>query len=161
MGSRRAGLDQIDRKILNSLQKNCRVTNEQLAELVGTSAPTCLRRVRSLRKKGYIEREIALVDPRKVGPNLIAVTEVRMTGSAVRSRDKVIRLIKDIPEIIICYVVTGNRDFVLISNLTDMQDFEETIGETLAGIPEIQSIKSYFAVSCIKFAPILLFDEDR
>lgn len=161
MGARRAGLDQIDRKILNCLQTNCRVTNDELAKLVGTSAPTCLRRVRSLRNAGYIEREIALVDPEKVGPNLIAISEIRLSGTGIHIREKVIRIIRKIPEITLCYIVTGSRDFIVISFLTDMDDFDRTIGNALGSVPEIVSINSYFATKCVKFSPILLFDEDR
>lgn len=161
MATRRAGLDQIDRKILNCLQRNCRITNEELAKLVGTSAPTCLRRVRMLRNAGYIEREIALVDPEKVGPNLIAISEVRLMGTGIHVRDKVIKIIKDTPEIILCYIVTGNRDFIIISFLTDMDDFEQKVGLSLESIPEIVSINTYFAMRCVKFSPMLIFDEDR
>ncbi|MER8499401.1 Lrp/AsnC family transcriptional regulator [Mesorhizobium sp. M1142] len=161
MSTRRADLDQIDRKILNRLQRDSTVTNAKLAADVGTSAASCLRRVRRLRETGYIEREIALVNPDKVGPRLVTITEVRLNSIDRRSRDEAIRLIKNIPEVIICYNVTGSRDLLLVSVFTDMADFERTITEPLSTVPQIQSINSYFAIKTVKFEPIIQFDETR
>jgi Lrp/AsnC family leucine-responsive transcriptional regulator len=161
MSTRRADLDQIDRKILNRLQRNSRITNAELAAKVGTSAASCLRRVRRLRETGYIDREIALVNPDKVGPRLVTITEVRLNSSDRRSRDEAIRLIKNIPEVIICYNVTGNKDLLFVSVFTDMSDFERTISEPLSTVPQIQSINSYFAIKTVKFEPTIHFDETR
>lgn len=161
MSTRRAGLDQIDRKILNRLQRNSRITNEDLAKEVGTSAASCLRRVRRLREGGYIEREIVLVNPDKVGSRLVSITEARLNSFDRRSRDEAIRLIKSIPEVIICYNVTGSRDLLFISVFTDMEDFESTIAEPLSIVPQIQSINSYFAIKTVKFEPYINFDETR
>jgi len=154
-------LDQIDRKILNRMQSNCRITNADLAADVGTSAPSCMRRVRRLRTEGFIEREIALVNPEKVGSTLISISEVRLNNHERQARDKAIRHIKGIPEVTICLNVTGDRDLMFMAMLTDMEDFAEKITEPLAGIPEIVSINSYFAIKTIKFEPVLHFDETR
>jgi len=161
MSTRRADLDQIDRKILNRLQRDSRVTNADLAAEVGTSAASCLRRVRRLRETGYIEREIVLVNPDKVGPRLVTITEARLNGLDRKGRDEAIRLIKNIPEVIILYNVTGSRDLLFISVFTDMADFERTIAEPLSVVPQIQSINSYFAIKTVKFEPHIQFDETR
>ena len=159
VGTRRAGLDQVDRKILNCLQRNSRITNKELSERAGTSAPSCLRRVRRLRAEGYIEREIALVNPDKAGTHLVAISEVRLSGHNPQARDRAIQIIREIPEVILCYNVTGDRDLLFIAVLADMADFEETITEPLASVPEIHSINSYFAIKRIKFSPMWHFDE--
>jgi Lrp/AsnC family leucine-responsive transcriptional regulator len=161
MTGRRADLDQIDRKILNQLQQNCRLTNADLADLVGSSAPSCLRRARRLRKLGYIDREIALVNLNKAGSSLTAISEVRLNNHDRRARDEAIRLIRDIPEVTICYNVTGERDLVFIAVLSDMADFEAKITEPLSATPVIKSINSYFAIKNIKFQPFIHFDENR
>jgi Lrp/AsnC family leucine-responsive transcriptional regulator len=161
MTGRRADLDQIDRKILNELQRDSRLTNARLAELAGTSAPSCLRRVRRLREEGYIEREIALVNLEKVGSSLVSISEVRLNNHDRRARDEAIRLIRAIPEVIICYNVTGERDLVFIAVLTDMADFEAKITEPLGGTPVIKSINSYFAIKTVKFQPFVNFSEGR
>ncbi|MFD2207550.1 Lrp/AsnC family transcriptional regulator [Kiloniella antarctica] len=161
MTSRRADLDQVDRKILNILQNNCKITNVELAEMAATSAPSCLRRVKRLRDEGYIEREVALVNPEKVGASLVAISEVRLTGHNLQAREKAIQTIRNIPEVTQCYNVTGDKDLLFIAILTDMADFEETITEPLAAIPEIRSINSYFAIKRVKFAPMIHFDEER
>ena len=154
-------LDQIDRKILNRLQKNSRIANVELAAEVGTSEASCLRRVRKLREGGYIEREIAIVNPEKAGSRLVTITEARLNSFDRRSRDEAIRLIKNIPEVIICYNVTGSRDLLFISVFTDMADFERVIAEPLSTVPQIQSINSYFAIKTVKFEPFIHFDEGR
>lgn len=161
MNGRRANLDQIDRKILNQLQRNCQLTNDQLAEIVGTSAPSCLRRARRLRQEGYIEGEIALVNLDKVGSGLTSISEVRLNNHDRKARDEAIRLIRDIPEVIVCYNVTGERDLMFVAVLTDMADFEAKITEPLSVTPVIKSINSYFVIKRIKFEPFVHFDEDR
>ena len=161
MMGRRAGLDQIDRKILNRLQQNCRITNANLANEVGTSPPSCLRRTRRLREEGFIEREIALVNLSKADSCLTAISEVRLNNHDRRGRDEAIRLICAIPEVIVCYNVTGDRDLMFISILTDMSDFEAKITEPLASVKVIQSINSYFAIKTVKFQPLIHFDEAR
>lgn len=161
MTERRANLDQIDRKILNQLQKDCRLTNVELAEIAGTSAPSCLRRVRRLKELGYIDREIALVNLDKIGGSLISISEVRLNNHDRRARDEAIRLIRDIPEVTICYNVTGERDLVFVALLTDMADFEAKITEPLSSTPVIKSINSYFAIKTIKFQPFVNFNEGR
>lgn len=158
---RRADIDQIDRKILNQLQQNCRLTNDQLAEIVGSSAPSCLRRVRRLRQEGYIEREIALINLDKAGSSLTSISEVRLNNHDRKARDEAMRLILEIPEVIICYNVTGERDLMFVAILTDMADFESKITEPLSGTPVIKSINSYFVIKRIKFEPFVHFDEDR
>jgi len=161
MPTRRADLDQIDRKILNRLQRDSGITNADLAVEVGTSAASSLRRVRRLRESGFIEREIVLVNPEKAGPRLVTITEARLNSVDRRSRDEAIRLIKSIPEVIICYNVTGERDLLFISIFADMADFERTIAEPLSSVPQIRSINSYFAIKTVKFEPRILFDESR
>ena len=161
MTERRADLDQIDRKILNQLQRNSRLTNAELANLVGTSAPSCLRRVRQLRREGYIDREIVLVNFEKAGSSLTSISEVRLNNHDRRARDEAIRLIRDIPEVIICYNVTGDRDLVFIAILSDMAEFESKITEPLSSTPVIKSINSYFVIKNLKFEPFVHFDESR
>lgn len=161
MTARRANFDQIDRKILNNLQQDSRVTFAKLAEKVATSTPSCLRRVKRLREEGVIEKEVAILNPAKVGEHLIAISEVSLRGHNLQGRDKAINFIRDIPEVIICYNVTGERDILFISILTSMADFEAKITEPLAEIPEINSINSYFAIKQIKFSPMWCFDEGR
>lgn len=161
MSTRRGDLDQIDRKILNRLQHDSAITNADLANEVGTSPASCLRRVRRLKDDGYIVREIALVNPDKIGPTLVTITEARLNSIDRRARDEAIRLIRSIPEVIICYNVTGSRDLLFISVFTDMADFERTIAEPLSTVPQIQSINSYFAIKTVKFEPHIIFDESR
>jgi Lrp/AsnC family leucine-responsive transcriptional regulator len=77
-GALRVELDALDRRILNVLQESNQLNSQELAERVHSSAPTCLRRLRRLRKSGVISREAALVDPFKVGRDLIAFVHVVM-----------------------------------------------------------------------------------
>ena len=161
MTDRRSDLDQIDRKILNQLQQNCRLTNDQLADVVGASAPSCLRRVRRLREGGYIDREVTLVNLDKAGSSLTSISEVRLYNHDRKAREEATRMIRDIPEVIVCYNVTGERDLMFIAVLTDMADFEAKITEPLSGTAVIKSITSYFVIKSVKFEPFVHFDESR
>lgn len=161
MAKRRAGLDQTDRKILNVLQRDSSLTFAEVAELAGTTAPTCLRRVKSLKKRGVIQSEISLLNTAKIGDNLTAITEIRLNSHSAQARDRAIKSICDIPEVILCYNVSGNRDILIISQLNDMEDFEEVISEPLSNMQEVQSVNSYFAIKNHKFKPFINFDETR
>lgn len=152
-------LDRIDRKILNALQRDCQISNVDLARKVGTSPPSCLRRTKRLRKMGLIQREIALLDPSKVERKLIAITEISLNVHNSQQRDQVIRRICDAPEVTQCYNITGAKDIIIISYLKDMEDFEAKISERLNSDKHISLINTYFVIKTKKFEPFIYLDE--
>ena len=117
-------MDEFDRRILDALQQDSRRTGEQLAALVGLSPAACLRRAQRLRETGVIEREVAIVAPRAVGRRLTMVVLVTLATEQPDVADEVKRRIRRVPEVMQCYSVTGEADFVLIVTATDMEEYQ-------------------------------------
>ncbi|WP_210396844.1 Lrp/AsnC family transcriptional regulator [Motiliproteus sediminis] len=146
-----AEIDRIDRRILNRLQQNNRISNQALAEAVGLSPPACLRRVRRLREAGYIVSDVALVDPLKVGQRLNIIVEVEMTRDQLDIYDSFVRKMQAAPEVSQCYQVTGEVDFVLVVQVPDMQAYEAFARRDLASDPQLNKFRSLISLRREKF----------
>lgn len=133
-------LDAIDRKILTELQHDGRMTNQQLAERVGLSPSPCLRRVRLLEESGAIERYVALVKPEATGLTVSAFVRVRLDRQDDRHLASFERAVSDFPEIMECYLMTGDADYqlrVLVSSLDDFENFLRTKLTRIEGVSEV------------------------
>ncbi|MFI4986701.1 MAG: Lrp/AsnC family transcriptional regulator [Alphaproteobacteria bacterium] len=150
-------LDAIDRKILAILQLDNRITNLALAERVGLSAPPCLRRVRRLRETGVIARDVALVDPFKVGQSIIAFVGVELD----RQREDVLasfeRKIAAEPEVQQCYFVSGEIDYLLVVTCPDMERYNAFARRVLAHEHNIKRFRTSFCLSRVKYATAIPF----
>jgi Lrp/AsnC family transcriptional regulator, leucine-responsive regulatory protein len=144
-------LDAIDRKILEALQDDSRLTNLDLAARVGLSPPPCLRRVRRLREAGVIARDVALVDPAKVGQTVIAFVGVELD----RQREDVLasfeRKIAAEPQVQQCYFVSGETDYLLVVTCRDMEDYNQFARRVLANEHNIKRFRTSFNLSRIKY----------
>ncbi len=100
-------LDRIDRRILNQLQKDNKISNLNLAELVGLSPPACLRRVNRLRAEGIIMSDVSLIDPQAAGHNINIIVEVEMERDHLELSAQFCKAIQASPEVTQCYAVTG------------------------------------------------------
>jgi len=144
-------LDAIDRKILEALQDDSRLTNLDLAARVGLSPPPCLRRVRRLREAGVIARDVALVDPAKVGQTVIAFVGVELD----RQREDVLasfeRKIAAEPQVQQCYFVSGETDYLLVVTCRDMDDYNQFARRVLANEHNIKRFRTSFNLSRIKY----------
>lgn len=118
-------LDQADVVIINTLQENARTSLEQLAHITGLSSATVQRRVKALRDTGVIVREIAVVDPIKVGQSMSFVILVELERERRDQIDIFVRRAVNEPLVQQCYYVTGDADFCLICTAKDMNEFEE------------------------------------
>ena len=118
-------LDAFDRRLLALLQEDSRRTGKELAELVGLSAPACLRRVQRLRETGVIEREVVIVAPRYLGRRVTMIVLLTIE----RDRPDRMRLftakMRELPEVTQCYVVTGDADYVLTIVVPDMEAYAQ------------------------------------
>jgi Lrp/AsnC family transcriptional regulator, leucine-responsive regulatory protein len=120
----RVELDEFDRRLLDALQENNRLTGEELAAIAGLSAAACLRRVQRLRDEGVIERDVSLLAPAAIGKRVIVVVLVTLDRERPDLIDEFKRSMRDAPEVMQCHYVTGPADFVLIVAATDMADYE-------------------------------------
>ena len=142
--------DQTDRKILEILQENGRITNAKLAEMVGISPPSMLERVRKLEASGVIDKYVALVDRKKVGYGLTAMIIVSLSLHQVSSLNLVVEKLAELEEVQECYQLTGDVDFLLKVAVKDMDSYTEFVNNRLSGIPGIQNIKTSFVLRTIK-----------
>jgi Lrp/AsnC family transcriptional regulator, leucine-responsive regulatory protein len=118
--------DAIDRKILGYLQADGRMTNQDLAENIGLSPSPCLRRVRQLEASRVISRYVALVDPEKIGLSVTAFVRVRLDQQDDRHLADFETAVSGFPEVMECYLMTGEADYqlrVLVASLTQFEDF--------------------------------------
>ena len=120
MNSIAAPLDDFDLRILARLQHDNQITNQALAAEIGLSPPACLRRVKRLRDERYIQQDVAVVDPNKVGLPLTMLVLVQVERERVDLLDEFKRFLKSLPEVMQCYVVTGRADFVLMIAMMEL-----------------------------------------
>lgn len=143
-------LDNLDRRILDALQRNAKLSNVQLAEEVGLSPSPCLRRVRLLEEAGVIRGYHAQVDRSKAGLGLTVFVGVKVERHHDESANAFRAAVIDLPEVISCHVVSGESDFLLQVVLPDLASYEDFLFSTLLKLPAVSDIRSNFAISTVK-----------
>ncbi|MDR3472273.1 MAG: Lrp/AsnC family transcriptional regulator [Devosia sp.] len=138
-------LDQIDRKILSALQNNGRLTNQDLSAQVGLSASPCLRRLKQLEQDGYISRYVAIVEPRSLGLDITAFARVSLEQQDSKMLDAFERTVASWPEVMECYLMSGDTDYQLRVVTRSLADYEIFLRERLTKVPGVAKIQSSFA----------------
>lgn len=139
-------MDRYDRHILDVLQQDGRVSNKQLAERVNLSESACLRRVRALEDSGTIQRYVAMLSQDKVGVSgdvLVHIGLHREEQSELAAFEEAVR---QIPEVMECYLMTGEFDYLLRVVVADMADFERIHKEELTRLPGVARVNSSVAI---------------
>jgi DNA-binding Lrp family transcriptional regulator len=150
-----SSMDTTDWKILDQLQADARLSNVELARAVHLSPSPCLARVRALESNGFISRYVTLLDPLKVGLKVsvfIQVTLERQIESALEIFETAIR---ERPEVMECYLMTGDADYMLRVVVADIQALEHFILNFLSRVPGVGNIKSSFALKQVKYQTAL------
>ncbi|MDF2619131.1 MAG: transcriptional regulator, AsnC family [Xanthobacteraceae bacterium] len=153
-----ARIDDIDRRILAVLQEDAHTTMERLAELVGLSPSPCARRVRNLEAAGVIKRYVAVVDQDKVGLPISVFASIKLERQREDELDRFSKAILRWPEIVECYLMTGQRDYLLRIVVKDLPAYEAFLKRTLTRLEGVASIESSFALSQIKHSQALPID---
>lgn len=146
-------LDRTDRRILEVLQQDGRLTNQELADRVSLSPSPCLRRVRRLEEAGVIRQYVALVDADKVGLGLLAYVSVRLqkhVGGSHLPIDEFARDVQRWPEVVACYAMTGDMDYLMRIQVEDLAHFSRFAMDTLMKHPAVIDIRSSFTLKKIK-----------
>jgi Lrp/AsnC family transcriptional regulator len=144
------GLDNFDRQILALLQEDATRPSAEIAELVGMSQSPCWRRIQRLKDEGYILRQVAIVDRRKVGLKAQIFAQVKLTMHGRQNLDAFAEAIKTYPEVLECHVLLGNFDFLLRVVAADTDAYQEFFFERLSRLPGVQEVNSIVALSEIK-----------
>ena len=148
-------LDPIDRRILGELQSNGRISNVDLAEAVGLSPSPCLRRVRDLESAGVIDRYAAIIDQNAAGRSLSVFVQVTLERQIETALDAFERSVSERPEVMECYLMTGDSDYLLRVVVADVSAYEVFLKDHLTRIPGVSAIKSSFALNRVKYETAL------
>lgn len=149
--STRIPLDELDIRILNQLQRDCALSNLELAGRVHATPPTCLRRVRRLRRAGLIERQVAILNPVLLGAGLTVIIEVSLDGQSAAQADAFETGLLSEACIQQCYRVSSGPDFILIAQLPDMAAYQALALRRLTGDTRVRNVRSFFATARSKF----------
>lgn len=148
-------LDAVDWKILGRLQDDARISNVDLARAVHLSPSPCLTRVRALEESGLISRYVTLLDPLQVGLTVSVFIQVSLEKQMRNALDTFETSVLARDEVMECYLMTGDADYLLRVVVPDMQSLERFIVDYLAKIPGVSSIKSSFALKQVKYKTAL------
>lgn len=143
-------LDRIDRKILDHLQAHGRASNLELSEVANLSPAQCHRRHRRLEELGYVQGYAARVSASHVGLGVIAFIHVTMARGHVGDLPKFKDLIAELPQILECYSVTGDFDYVLKVIARDLQSLSQFLMDTLMHMPGVSAVRSSVCLDEIK-----------
>ncbi|MDR3504045.1 MAG: Lrp/AsnC family transcriptional regulator [Legionella sp.] len=143
-------LDRIDKKILEILQANCQISNQELAERVALSPSSCLRRVSLLMDHGYIKKQVALLEPEKLGLNLTVIILVGLNSHQPAVMAQFEEHIRFLPEVVQCYLITGqSADYLLKVIVPDLNAYQAFLLEQLTRINCVSSVHSSFILRTI------------
>jgi DNA-binding Lrp family transcriptional regulator len=148
-------IDDIDRAILDVLQKDARISNVDLANAVGLSPAPCLRRVKALERDGVIEQYVALLNPLAVDCRVTVFVHISLdlhVGARLESFENALMAR---PEVLHCHLMTGDADYQLRVVVPDVTAYERFLKECLTQIPGVARIKSSFALRQIKYSTAL------
>jgi DNA-binding Lrp family transcriptional regulator len=148
-------LDVTDWRILSLLQDDARVSNIDLARAVGLSPSPCLSRVRALEEAGFIRRYVTLLDPQRVGMKVSVFIQVTLEKQVEPALEVFEKAIRDRPEVMECYLMTGEADYLLRVVVPDVQALQHFILAFLSKVPGVGNIKSSFALKQVKYQTAL------
>jgi len=148
-------LDDASLRILDALQQNAELSNSELAEMIGLSASPCWRRVFDLKQNGVIRGAVTLVNPLALGLAVNVFVHVTLKQQDKASLETFIQAIEKRPEVMECYLMSGDADFMLRVVIQDLIKFQTLLLECLTQIPCVASIRSSFALSQVKYTTAL------
>jgi DNA-binding Lrp family transcriptional regulator len=147
-------LDAIDRKILKELQDDGRITNVELSQRVGISAPPCLRRVRALEQAGYIKGYRALLDEKLLGFEVTVFAMVHLSSQAEPDLEAFEEFVRKQPLVRECWMLSGEIDFILKCVAPNLPKFQAFVTE-LTAVPHVLNVKTTLTLRNSKDAPIV------
>ncbi len=143
-------LDRVDRRLLEVLQREGRLSNVALAERVHLSPSPCLRRLKALEEGGVIEGYRAVLDREAVGLGLTVFVEVKVEGHSEAVASAVQEAVTAMPEVVSCHIVSGAADFLLEVVVPDLRAYERLLLGSLLNLPSVGDVRSNFAIRTVK-----------
>ena len=143
-------MDALDRKILGALQQDAKVKNAGLARKLGVAPSTMLERIRRLEERGYLNGFKAVVNPEKLGFDVQALVSVSLGQHSTKTIRPFEQAVKSIPNILVCYHVTGRFDYILLLVAKNLKDLGILVKEHIAAIPGVGKTETFLVFSEIK-----------
>ena len=143
-------MDLIDKRILQALQRNGRLQNVELAQIVGLSPSPCLRRVKQLEDDGIIEKYVALLNPQKVNLGLTVFARIWLKGQDAKTVNAFVDAIQSMEEVVECQLMAGDCDFFLRIMVADLDAYRKFQIQRLNKIASIQNVKTEIPLQKIK-----------
>ncbi|OZI44933.1 transcriptional regulator [Bordetella genomosp. 5] len=143
-------LDRTDRKILEILQREGRISITELADRVSLSATPCSERVKRLEREGVITGYHARINPAALGKTLLVFLEIRLSAKSGDVFDKVKQELMYVPEVMECHLVSGDFDYLVKARLSEMNEYRRLLGEILKRLPASAESHSYVVMEEIK-----------
>lgn len=147
-------IDTFDRKIIDALRSDARMSLTALADRVGLSKTPTQMRMKRLIDDGYIMGFRAVIDPAKLGLDHIAFTEVKLSDTREAALDAFRRAVLDIREIEECHMIAGNFDYLLKVRTSDIRRYREVLGESISSLPHVASTSTFVAMETIRESAI-------
>jgi len=144
-------LDEIDRKLLRALQDDASLSHAALAELVGASPASCWRRIKALEEAGVLKALVRLVDPEQVGRGVSVMAQLRMKSHAQAERAEFEAFLRTRPEILECYSMSGEWDYLMRIVVEGVADYERFLMRQILNHPNVATAASHFALSQVKY----------
>lgn len=151
----KTSIDQIDRRILNLLQQEPGINATSIGERIGLSQSACWRRVQRLRDEGIILEQAVKLDREKVGLNTMVFAHVKLTSHGRSNLASFAESVSEFAEVLDCYVLLGNVDFLLRIVTRDIKAYEQFFFEKLSQLPGIQEVNSSIVMSDVKHTTVL------
>lgn len=148
-------LTRADRRLLAELQRDATRSQGELAEIAGLSRTSCWRRIREFEEAGLIERQVVLLNPRQAGFTIEVLVLVAMTEHTEKNRESFERHVSMLPEIMECFSVSGERDYLLQVVARDMDSYNDFLNAEILRHPAVQSASSTFVLRRVKYSTAL------
>lgn len=143
-------LDRTDRRILECLQADGRISNVHLARKVNLTPTPCIERVKRLERQGYIRGYTALIDPELVDASLLVFVEIDLSLKSPDAFRKFREEARQLPEIMDCHLVSGNFDYLIKARVKDMKAYRRLLGDKILSLPGVSGSRSYVVMEEVK-----------
>ncbi len=145
----------MDLRLLDALQRDATRSQDELADIAGMSRTSCWRRIRDFEKNGILEKQVGLINPRKLGFQIHVLLAVAMVEHTDANRDSFEAHVQSLPEVTECYSVSGERDYILQVVVSDMSAYNAFINAQILHHPAVRSASSTFALRRVKYSTAL------
>ena len=151
-------IDEIDLKILRELQRDASLSNAEIASRVGLSVSPCWRRIQRLERTGLIRSRVALLDPEALGLQIVVFASVKLSSHGRQALPEFEAQIREYDEVMECYTMTGEVDFILRILTRDMHSYERFLRDHLLQMPAVAEVHSTIALTQVKYTTQIPLD---